>query len=71
MYQAPLAAEPPRAAPSPAGKIALTDATKVYAAHGQPAAMQPAAPAGTPSNGTDEAGSVVAFARHLSHRVRG
>lgn len=61
MYQAPIAAEPPRETPPLAGKIELTDATKVYAAHGQSAASQSAAPAGTPGNGTDEAGSVVAF----------
>ncbi|MDE0006083.1 MAG: hypothetical protein OXQ29_25615, partial [Rhodospirillaceae bacterium] len=61
MYQAPRAAEHSREAPPPAGKIELTDATKVYAAHGQSAAMQPTAPAGTPGNGADEAGAVVAF----------
>ena len=60
MYQAPLAAEHPREAPPPAGKIELTDATKIYAAHGRSEAVQPAA--GTPGNGTDEAGTVVAFA---------
>ena len=61
MYQASPTVEHPREAPPPAGKIELTDATKVYAAHGQAAAMQPTTSAGTPGNGADEAGSVVAF----------
>ena len=61
MYQVPIAAEHPHEAPLPAGKIELTDATKVYAAHGQSAAMPPDAPASRPGNGTDEAGTVVAF----------
>ena len=62
MYQAPRAAEHSGEAPIPAGKIALTDATKVFATHGQSAASQPDAPAGTSGNGTDVAGTVVAFA---------
>ena len=59
MYQASPAAEPHGDARPPAGKIELTDATKVYATHGQSAAPQAAV--GMPTNGTDEAGSVVAF----------
>ena len=61
MYPVPIAAEHSREASLPAGKIELTDATKVYAAHGQSAAMPPDAPASRPGNGMDEAGTVVAF----------
>ena len=67
MYQAPLTAEHPRAAATPAdraaaGKIELADATKVFASQARSEAVQPAAPAGASSRGTDEAGTVVAFA---------
>ena len=67
MYQAPPAAEQPRAAATPAdraaaGKIELADATKVFASQARSEAVQPAAPAGASSRGTDEAGTVVAFA---------
>ena len=61
MYQVPIAAEHPHEAPLPAGKIELTDATKVYTAHGQAAAMPPYALASRPGNGADEAGTIVAF----------
>ena len=67
MYQAPPAAEQPRAAATPAdraaaGKIELADATKVFASQARSEAVQPAAPAGASSRGADEAGTVVAFA---------
>ena len=67
MYQAPPAAEQPRAAATPAdraaaGKIELADATKVFASQARSEAVQPAAPAGASGRGTDEAGTVVAFA---------
>ena len=45
-----------------AGKIELADATKVFASQARSEAVQPAAPAGASSRGTDEAGTVVAFA---------
>ena len=67
MYQAPPAAEQPRAAATPAdraaaGKIELADATKVFASQARSEAVQPAAPAGASGRGADEAGKVVAFA---------
>ncbi len=67
MYQAPLTAEHPRAAATPAdraaaGKIELADATKVFASQARSEAVQPAAPAGASGRGADEAGTVVAFA---------
>lgn len=66
MYQSPPVAGHPGDSPLPtdraaACKIELAQATKVFAARGRAEEADPEAAAGEPGNGTDEAGTVVAF----------